>query len=64
VVTADLPGLKKEDVKVELTDGCPVITGEHNREPRADQKGLHRLERRYGQFYRSIPLPKGAKTTI
>jgi HSP20 family protein len=61
-VSAELPGLKKDEVKVELTDGSLVITGEHNREYKADHKGLHRLERRFGQFYRSIRLPEGAKT--
>jgi HSP20 family protein len=62
VVTAELPGLKKDEVKVELTDGTLVITAEHNREHKSDDEGLYRLERRYGQFYRSIRLPAGAKT--
>jgi HSP20 family protein len=61
VVTAELPGLKKDEVKVELTDGSLVIKGEHNREHKTHHEGLHKFERRYGQFYRSIPLPTGAK---
>jgi HSP20 family protein len=61
VVTAELPGLKKEEVKVELTDGSLVIKGEHNREHKTDHEGSYKFERRYGQFYRSIPLPAGAK---
>jgi HSP20 family protein len=61
-VTVELPGLTKEEVKVELSDDSLVVKGEHNREHNADQEGLHRLERRYGKFYRSIPLPTGAKT--
>ena len=48
-------------MKVEVTDAAIVISGEHNREHKADHAGLHRLERRHGQFYRSIPLPEGAK---
>jgi HSP20 family protein len=62
VVTAELPGLKKEDVKVELTDDSLVIQGERKHEHKEDHEGFHSFERSYGQFYRSIPLPEGAKT--
>ena len=62
VVTAELPGLKKEEVKVELTDNVLIIEGERKQEHTEDQKGFHRFERMYGKFYRSIPLPEGAKT--
>ncbi len=62
VVTAELPGLKKEDVKVELTDDFLVIQGERKQEHTEDREGYHSCERSYGQFYRSIPLPEGAKT--
>ncbi len=62
VVTAELPGLKKEEVKVELTDDALIIEGERKREHKEDHEGFHRWERSYGQFYRSIPLPEGAKT--
>jgi HSP20 family protein len=61
VVTAELPGLTKEDVKVEITDGALVIEGERRREHREDHEGYHRCERSHGKFYRSIPLPEGAK---
>lgn len=62
VVTAELPGLKKEDVKVELTDDSLVIQGERRHEHKEDHEGFHSFERSYGRFYRSIPLPEGAKT--
>jgi HSP20 family protein len=62
MVTVELPGLKKEDVKIELTDGSLVIKGEHHQEHKTYDKGMHIEERRYGQFYRSVPLPEGAKT--
>jgi len=62
VVTAELPGLKKEEVKVEMTDEGLVIEGERRREHTEDHKGYHRYERSYGKFYRMIPLPEGAKT--
>ena len=62
MVTVELPGLTKEEVKIELMDGSLVIKGEHHRELKTYHKGLNIEERRYGQFYRSIPLPEGAKT--
>jgi HSP20 family protein len=62
VVTAELPGLKKDEVKVEVTDDALVIQGERKREHKEDHEGYHSYERSYGQFYRSIALPEGAKT--
>jgi len=62
VVSAELPGLKKEEVKVEVTEDALVIEGERKREHKEDHDGFHRWERSYGRFYRSIPLPDGAKT--
>jgi len=64
VVTAELPGLKKEEVKVEMTEDALVIVGERKREHKTDHEGYHREERSYGKFYRSIPLPKEAKTEL
>jgi HSP20 family protein len=61
VTKIDLPGMKKEDVKVEVTDGQLAISGERKSE--AEEKGeeFYRCEREYGSFYRSVPLPEGAK---
>lgn len=61
VVHADLPGLKPEDVKVEARDGALIIEGERKCEREEDRGRMHRTERRYGQFYRVIPLPEEAK---
>jgi HSP20 family protein len=61
-VHAELPGLKPEDVKVEVTEDQLVIQGERKYEHEEKKKGLYRSERRYGQFYRAIPLPEGANT--
>ena len=57
VVSADLPGLKKDDVKVELNDNVLTIEGERKDERRDEKGGWS--ERRYGHFIRSIALPEG-----
>jgi HSP20 family protein len=62
VITAELPGLKKDEVKVEVNDDALVIQGERQREHKEDHQGYHRWERSYGHFYRSWLLPEGAKT--
>lgn len=59
-VHAELPGLKPEDVKVEVTDDALVIQGERKSEHEEKKSGVYRSERHYGQFYRAIPLPQGA----
>ncbi len=59
-VVADLPGVKENDVKVEVTDEGLVIQGERKREHEEKGEGYYRSERSYGQFYRLIPLPDGA----
>ncbi len=61
VVTAELPGLKKEDVNIQVKDDNLILEGERRREHKEDHEGFHRTERSYGRFYRSIPLPEGAK---
>ena len=59
-ICADLPGLKREEVSVEVTDSAVTIHGERKREHEEEREGLYRSERSYGSFYRSIPLPEGA----
>jgi HSP20 family protein len=59
VVRADLPGLRKEDVNVEVNDDVLTISGERRDEHEEDRDGFYRSERSYGQFYRAIPLPEG-----
>ncbi|HEY7333834.1 MAG TPA: Hsp20/alpha crystallin family protein [Bryobacteraceae bacterium] len=61
-VCAELPGLKPEDVKVEITNESVAIQGERKFEQEETKGGIYRSERRYGQFYREIPLPEGAKS--
>ena len=59
VVRADLPGLTKEDVKVEVNDGGLTIEGERRAEQEEKREGFYRSERSYGRFYRRLPLPEG-----
>ncbi len=58
-VCAELPGMTKDDVKVEFTDEGIVIEGEKRREHESNEGGVHRSERSYGHFYRMIPIPEG-----
>ena len=62
VVRADLPGLTKDDVKVEVRADAIAIQGERRQEREEKRKGVYRSERTYGSFYREIPLPEGADT--
>ena len=62
IVRADLPGLRKDDVQVELTGDALTIRGERREEKEEEREGYYHSEREYGQFYRSIPLPKGVIT--
>jgi HSP20 family protein len=59
VVRADLPGLKKEDVNVEVDNGMLAISGERREQHEEDRDGFYRSERSYGQFYRALPIPEG-----
>lgn len=59
VVCADLPGMRKEDVHVEIRDNALILQGERNQESEQDQEGYYRSERSYGRFQRVIPLPEG-----
>ena len=61
VTRIDLPGLKKEEVKVEVTDGHLAISGERTREDEEKKEQFYRCEREYGSFYRAVPLPEGVK---
>jgi HSP20 family protein len=60
-VHAELPGLKPEDVKVEVTDDALIIRGERKYEREHQAGKAYRSERRYGEFYREIALPEGVK---
>jgi HSP20 family protein len=59
-IRADLPGLKREDVTVDITDTDVTIQGERRHEKEEEREGYYRSERAYGGFSRVIPLPEGA----
>jgi HSP20 family protein len=60
VVRADLPGLTKDDVKVDVAEDRLTIQGERKQEHREEQRGIYRSERSYGTFCREVILPTGA----
>jgi HSP20 family protein len=55
-VKADLPGVKKEDVKVEVDDGALVIRGQRKTESEVQEKDFYRAERHHGEFFRRMLL--------
>lgn len=57
VVTAELPGVKSEDVKVTVEDNVLTIEGEKKKESESGEGRTHRVERSYGRFVRSFRLP-------
>ena len=56
-VRVELPGLKREDIEVSLQDGAVVISGERKEETVSEGTEVHRQERRYGKFTRTLALP-------
>ena len=61
ITKVDLPGMTKDDVKVEVTDGHLAISGERKSEAEEKKEHYYKCEREYGSFYRAIPLPQGVK---
>jgi HSP20 family protein len=59
VTRVELPGMKKEDVSVEVTNGQLTVAGERKQETEETKGNVYRTEREYGSFYRAVPLPDG-----
>lgn len=59
VVEADIPGMRKEDVSIEVADNTLSITGERKSEREEKRKDYHRVEREFGSFRRAVSIPGG-----
>ncbi len=58
IVKAEIPGMDAKDLDLSLTDGSLVIRGEKKKEKEEKEENYHFVERSYGSFVRTIPLPK------
>jgi HSP20 family protein len=59
VLRADLPGMSRDDVNIEVKDGTLTVSGERKAEHEEKSEGFYRLERAFGSFSRSLSLPRG-----
>ena len=62
VVKAEIPGMKKENLEINLSDSHLIIKGEKKQEEEVKKKGYYYSERSYGSFMRSIDLPNEVKS--
>jgi len=61
-IQADIPGVRKEDLKVSVDNGVLTVQGERQQEKKEDNARMHRVERFYGHVSRSFTLPEDADT--
>ena len=59
-VDADLPGVKKEDIKISVKGNTMTLSGERNYKKEIDEENYHRVESSFGKFERTFTLPDGA----
>jgi HSP20 family protein len=59
VLRADLPGLNRDDVAIEIKDGVLTVSGERRAMDEEKSQGYYRVERAFGRFSRSMTLPDG-----
>jgi HSP20 family protein len=62
VILADIPGVKKDELDVQIKEGMLTIEGDRREEFEEETGGFKRSERRYGHFYRAIQLPENVDT--
>ncbi len=60
-VKAEIPGMKKEEIKISVKDNVLTLSGEKKQEIKKDDEKAYRIERMYGQFERSFTLPKNVE---
>ena len=63
LLKADLPEMKKDDVRVTVEDGILSVSGERKTQKEDQKKKFHRIERSFGTFRRSFTLPEDADST-
>jgi HSP20 family protein len=63
LLKADLPEMKKDDVRVTVEDGILSVSGERKSQKEDQKKKFHRIERSFGTFRRSFTLPEDADST-
>jgi HSP20 family protein len=61
VLKAELAGMNPDDIEIEVEDNVLTIKGERKFEERVDDERYYRVERRYGNFQRSLALPQGVR---
>jgi HSP20 family protein len=61
ILKAQIPGIEAKDLDVEVSPDAVMLKGEHRQETKTEEKGLFRSEFRYGQFARTVPLPKAVQ---
>lgn len=62
VVKAEIPGVKKEELEVNVTEDSVVLRGEKKKEEKVEEKDYYRYERSYGSFHRTLPLPTAVQS--
>lgn len=61
VLRADLPGVGRDDIEIEVKEGVLTVSGERRAQHEQKREGYHRVERSFGRFSRSLELPKGVE---
>lgn len=61
-LTVELPGLKEEDLHIDVEENLLTVSGEKKSASEFHDRGMHIVERRYGRFSRSVSLPAGVKS--
>lgn len=62
ILKADLPGISQEDLDLTVEENVIILKGETKQDEVREEKGYHLTERRYGSFYRTVPLPTEVKS--
>ncbi|HYG95642.1 MAG TPA: Hsp20/alpha crystallin family protein [Solirubrobacterales bacterium] len=61
VLRADLPGVDRDEIEIEVKDGVLTVSGERRAQHEQKREGFHRVERSFGRFSRALELPKGVE---